>query len=75
MRTSHVAGWFRASLHNLQAAHFKSPEIGTEFGSFNVRHVKTKGKGPRHLEGVSQREQLDRVLTAGRPSFPWLSFF
>lgn len=50
---------FWAGLRNLQVARFKSPEIGTEFGSFNVRHVNTKGKGPRHLDGASQKEQLD----------------
>lgn len=66
---------FWAGLRNLRAAHFKSPEIGTEFGSFNVRHVKTKGKGPHHLDGVSQKEQLDGMPTGGRSSFPRLSFF
>lgn len=44
--------------------------MGTEFGSLTVRHLKTKGKGSRYLDGRSKNEQLDGVLTARGPSFP-----
>lgn len=55
---------FWAGLCNLQ-----SPEIGTEFGFFKVRHFKTKEKGPCYLDGMGKMEQLDGALPAWRPSF------
>lgn len=55
---------FWAGLCNLQ-----SPEIGSEFGFFKVRHFKTKEKGPCYLEGVGKTEQLDGALLAWSPSF------
>lgn len=60
---------FWADLCNLQTAYFKSPEIGTEFGFLNVRHFKTKEKGPYYLEGMGKMEHLDGALTAWRPTF------
>lgn len=61
---------FWTCLYNLQTARFKSPEIGTEFGSLNVKHVKTKEKGPRYLDGMCKKEGLDGSLPARRLSLP-----
>lgn len=51
---------------------FKSPELGTAFGSLNVRHLKTRERGPRYLDGVSQKEQLEGAPATKRPSFSLL---
>lgn len=54
---------------NLQTVHFKSPELGTEFGSLNIRHIKkTREKGP-HCWEVTNKKKVIRDIACQEPSF------